>query len=125
MFEAYTRISRGWVSSFVPSRPTAQHWRRRFPGISRARGLRRGRDRVLHYGRLRLQHETAATVAPPDRVQPPPTPREGGRRPKAHTIAELTAFLGIEARQCVKTLMVDAARRVVALVLRATMSSTR
>jgi len=39
--------------------------------------------------------------------------------PNAHTIAELTAFLGIEAKQCVKTLMVDGAEGdVVALVLR-------
>ena len=34
--------------------------------------------------------ETAATVAPPRRVRPPPTPSRKVATPKAHTIAELT-----------------------------------
>jgi prolyl-tRNA synthetase len=63
--------------------------------------------------------ETAATVAPPG---PRPAATHALAKvatPKAHTIAELTAFLGIEARQCVKTLMVDGSEGgVVALVLR-------
>ncbi len=63
--------------------------------------------------------ETAATLAPPG-------PRPGAAQalvkvatPGAHTIAELTAFLGIDAKQCLKTLMVDGSEGdVVALVLR-------
>ncbi|MGD0491469.1 MAG: proline--tRNA ligase [Steroidobacteraceae bacterium] len=39
--------------------------------------------------------------------------------PNAHTIAELSAFLGVDAKHCVKTLMVDGSEGdVVALVLR-------
>jgi prolyl-tRNA synthetase len=63
--------------------------------------------------------ETAATV-------PPPTPRAAATQPlakvptpNARTIAELSAFLGVDPRQCVKTLMVDGGDGdVVALVLR-------
>jgi prolyl-tRNA synthetase len=38
--------------------------------------------------------------------------------PGAHTIAELCAFLGVSARQCVKMLMVEGSEGVVAMVLR-------
>ena len=71
-------------------------------------------------GRLRRQRgdrgERGAVGAPrPAAAQP----LAKVATPKARTIAELTAFLGIEAAQCVKTLMVDGSEGgVVALVLR-------
>src|ERR1700729_2458327 len=63
--------------------------------------------------------ETAATL-------PPSAPRPAAAQtltkvstPNAHTIAQLTAFLEIDAQRCVKTLMVDGSEGdVVALVLR-------
>jgi prolyl-tRNA synthetase len=63
--------------------------------------------------------ETAATLAPSAPRPPAAQPLLKVATPDAHTIAELSAFLGIDAKQCVKTLMVDGSEGdVVALVLR-------
>jgi prolyl-tRNA synthetase len=63
--------------------------------------------------------ETAATVAPSGPRPAANRPIAKVATPNAHTIAELTAFLGIDAKQCLKTLMVDGSEGdVVALVLR-------
>ena len=63
--------------------------------------------------------ETAATLRPSAPRPPAAQALERRATPKVHTIAELTAFLKVEAAQCVKTLMVDgSAGDVVALVLR-------
>ena len=63
--------------------------------------------------------ETAATLAPSG---PRPAATQTLAKvatPNAHTIAELTDFLGVDAKRCVKTLMVDGSDGdVVALVLR-------
>jgi prolyl-tRNA synthetase len=63
--------------------------------------------------------ETAATLAPSGPRPAASQPLAKVATPNAHTIAELTAFLGIDAKRCVKTLMVDGSDGdVVALVLR-------
>jgi prolyl-tRNA synthetase len=63
--------------------------------------------------------ETAATVPPSGPRPSAAHPLAKVATPNVHTIAELTAFLGIEAKQCVKTLIVDGTGgEVVALVLR-------
>jgi prolyl-tRNA synthetase len=63
--------------------------------------------------------ETAATLVPAGPRPAAAQPLAKVATPDAHTIAELSAFLGIEAKQCVKTLMVDGNEGgVVALVLR-------
>jgi prolyl-tRNA synthetase len=63
--------------------------------------------------------ETAASL-PPTGPRPSATqPLARAATPAVHTIAELTAFLKVSAKQCVKTLMVDGSEGdVVALVLR-------
>jgi prolyl-tRNA synthetase len=63
--------------------------------------------------------ETAASLAPPEPRPGAAQPLTRVTTPNVHTIAELTAFLGVGAKQCVKTLMVDGSEGdVVALVLR-------
>jgi prolyl-tRNA synthetase len=62
--------------------------------------------------------ETAASL---QSTTPRPAPVQELRRvetPGVRTIAELSAFLGVPARQCVKTLLVEGNGEVVALVLR-------
>jgi prolyl-tRNA synthetase len=64
--------------------------------------------------------ETAATL-PPSGPRPAATqPLARVQTPNARTIAELSAFLGVDAKQCVKTLLVDGGGggEVIALVLR-------
>ncbi len=65
MFEAYTRIFTR-IGPRVSRRAgrRRQHRRQRLPGIPRAGRLRRGRDRVLHRRRLRLQHRDGGDAAP-------------------------------------------------------------
>jgi prolyl-tRNA synthetase len=63
--------------------------------------------------------ETAASLAPSEPRPAAGHPLARVNTPDVHTIAELTAFLGVGAKQCVKTLMVDGSEGdVVALVLR-------
>jgi prolyl-tRNA synthetase len=63
--------------------------------------------------------ETAASLPPSEPRPAAVQPLARVPTPKVHTIAELSAFLGVDAAQCVKTLMVDGSEGdVVALVLR-------
>jgi prolyl-tRNA synthetase len=63
--------------------------------------------------------EMAATVASQNAVAAPTAALSKVLTPHTKTIAELSAFLGIEAKRCVKTLLVDAEDGgVVALVIR-------
>jgi prolyl-tRNA synthetase len=62
--------------------------------------------------------ETATTLQP---AGARPAPSQDIRRvdtPEARTIADLSAFLGVRAEQCVKTLMVEGADGAVAMILR-------
>jgi prolyl-tRNA synthetase len=63
--------------------------------------------------------ELAEAVAPPGARPPPRASLAEVATPGARTIAELTAFLGIGADRCVKTLLVEGtAGEVIALVIR-------
>jgi prolyl-tRNA synthetase len=63
--------------------------------------------------------ETAATLAPTTKRAPPTEQMTKVATPKARTVAEVTAMLGVSAAQIVKTLLVDGAEGgVVALVVR-------
>jgi prolyl-tRNA synthetase len=63
--------------------------------------------------------ETATTAAPATPRDPPGEPLAKVATPNARTIAQVSAQLGVNAAQCVKTLLVDgSAGDVVALVIR-------
>jgi prolyl-tRNA synthetase len=63
--------------------------------------------------------ETAATLAPSAPRAPAAQPLTKVPTPNARTIAEVSALLGVDPRQCVKTLLVEgSAGDVVALVIR-------
>ena len=63
--------------------------------------------------------ETASTATPTTPRAPPSEPLAKVATPNARTIAEVSALLGVDAAQCVKTLLVDgSAGDVVALVIR-------
>jgi prolyl-tRNA synthetase len=63
--------------------------------------------------------ETAATLAPTAPRPPPTQPLIKVATPKARTIAEVSAQLGVPAAQCVKTLLVDGSEGgIAALVIR-------
>jgi prolyl-tRNA synthetase len=63
--------------------------------------------------------ETAATLAPSAPRAPAAEPLTKVPTPNARTIAEVSALLGVDPRQCVKTLLVEgSAGDVVALVIR-------
>ena len=112
MYDAYTRdLHAAWPALPRRARRHRRDRRQRFAGISRARGLRRGRDRVLRRRRLRGEPRAGRGAAPPSGPRPAPseTLREVAT-PGVRTIADVASCSASKpATRLLKTLVVEGA----------------